>query len=321
MTSHLLDGAHHLELGRGVEVVPLFAQQQAEIPRHVSAGDVHPHDGVRDGESFVDRDHVGHPVARVQNHSGGPARRITAGKTQKHTIRSLGPHLEGGGSSIDRGQLLVQIPGIPRCHQPPSRSYTATVKPASCANNTTPSRIEELCAEFMLTSRRAESVPMALAEETPENPFAAVGVVVGSVYWSAVTYGAVVGHKKGLHVMERADPLFLLMGLPTIPVPADGLAAGDHLSVSRTLCGALVFPTIASLVGRLLFRKMPSNLQRTVLGGIAFVLIKGVMKVYFKQQQCTNQASRHILDYYPETQTEGQSDGAEDEDTEDSGNE
>lgn len=28
----------------------------------------------------------------------------------------------------------------------------------------------------------------------------------------------VVGHKKGLFVMERADPLFLLMGLPTIPV-------------------------------------------------------------------------------------------------------
>lgn len=28
----------------------------------------------------------------------------------------------------------------------------------------------------------------------------------------------VVGHKKGLYVMERADPLFLLMGLPTIPV-------------------------------------------------------------------------------------------------------
>uniref|UniRef100_A0A3B3VL31 E3 ubiquitin-protein ligase MARCHF5 n=1 Tax=Poecilia latipinna TaxID=48699 RepID=A0A3B3VL31_9TELE len=55
------------------------------------------------------------------------------------------------------------------------------------------------------------------------SPFAAVGVVVGTVYWSAVTYGAVtvmqvVGHKKGLFVMERADPLFLLMGLPTIPV-------------------------------------------------------------------------------------------------------
>lgn len=26
------------------------------------------------------------------------------------------------------------------------------------------------------------------------------------------------GHKEGLDVMERADPLFLLIGLPTIPV-------------------------------------------------------------------------------------------------------
>nr|XP_006134611.2 E3 ubiquitin-protein ligase MARCH5-like [Pelodiscus sinensis] len=55
------------------------------------------------------------------------------------------------------------------------------------------------------------------------SPFAMAGIVVGTVYWSAVTYGAVtvmqvVGHKKGLDVMERADPLFLLMGLPTIPV-------------------------------------------------------------------------------------------------------
>ncbi|XP_055518231.1 E3 ubiquitin-protein ligase MARCHF5-like isoform X2 [Leucoraja erinacea] len=55
------------------------------------------------------------------------------------------------------------------------------------------------------------------------SPFAAASIVVGTVYWSAVTYGAVtvmqvVGHKKGLDLMERADPLFLLMGLPTIPV-------------------------------------------------------------------------------------------------------
>ncbi|XP_040013833.1 E3 ubiquitin-protein ligase MARCHF5 [Xiphias gladius] len=194
------------------------------------------------------------------------------------------------------------------------------------------------------------------------SPFAAVGVVVGTVYWSAVTYGAVtvmqvVGHKKGLYAMERADPLFLLLGLPTIPVvlvlgkmirwedyivrlwqrysykctvptgnnrylprvPVEGPSAGDHLSVSRTLCGALVFPSIASLVGRLLFRQVSSNLQRTILGGIAFVLIKGVLKVYFKQQQYIMQANRHILNY-PERNGDGQNEGGE-EDTEDSGNE
>ncbi|XP_028273653.1 E3 ubiquitin-protein ligase MARCHF5 [Parambassis ranga] len=194
------------------------------------------------------------------------------------------------------------------------------------------------------------------------SPFAAVGVVVGTVYWSAVTYGAVtvmqvVGHKKGLYVMERADPLFLLMGLPTIPVvlvlgkmirwedyiirlwqrysykrklppgtsqylprvPVDGLSSGDPPSVSRRLCGALIFPSIASVVGRLLFRRVSSNLQRTILGGIAFVVIKGMLKVYFKQQQYIRQANRLILNY-PDRTRAGQTDGGED-DTEDSGNE
>ncbi|KAM9801231.1 E3 ubiquitin-protein ligase MARCHF5 [Neosynchiropus ocellatus] len=210
------------------------------------------------------------------------------------------------------------------------------------------------------------------------SPFAAVGVVVGTVYWSAVTYGAVtvmqvVGHKKGLHVMEHADPLFLLMALPTIPVmlvlgkmirweeyiirlwqrhtlrrrkgratgcgderlliltqlvgvccvpgshgypprlPLEGPSAGDHLSVSRTLCGALIFPSVASLVGRLLFRHVTSDLQRTILGGVTFVLLKGAMKIYFKQQQCITQADRQILNY-PETVVPGEGG----EDTEDS---
>jgi E3 ubiquitin-protein ligase MARCH5 len=54
-------------------------------------------------------------------------------------------------------------------------------------------------------------------------PFIAGGILVGSVFWTAVTYGAVtimqiLGHKEGLNVMEKADPLIMLIGLPTIPV-------------------------------------------------------------------------------------------------------
>lgn len=55
------------------------------------------------------------------------------------------------------------------------------------------------------------------------------------------------------------------MGRSLPRVPAEGSYGGDHLSVSRTLCGALVFPSIANLVGRLLFRRVTSNLQRTIL--------------------------------------------------------
>nr|XP_057912927.1 E3 ubiquitin-protein ligase MARCHF5 isoform X2 [Doryrhamphus excisus]XP_057912928.1 E3 ubiquitin-protein ligase MARCHF5 isoform X2 [Doryrhamphus excisus]XP_057912929.1 E3 ubiquitin-protein ligase MARCHF5 isoform X2 [Doryrhamphus excisus] len=166
------------------------------------------------------------------------------------------------------------------------------------------------------------------------SPLAAFGMLVGTAYWSAVTYGAVtvmqvVGHKKGLNMMERADPFFLLMGLPTIPVilvlgkmvrwedflvrlwlrysyqrqlgvssHLPPLAApGDHLSVSRTLCGALVLPWISSLLGRLLFRRVTSNLQQSILGGVTFVLLKGSFKVYLKHQQHVLQAKRHVLDY------------------------
>ncbi|KAK0137554.1 E3 ubiquitin-protein ligase MARCH5 [Merluccius polli] len=175
-------------------------------------------------------------------------------------------------------------------------------------------------------------------------PFAAAGIMVGSIYWTAVTYGAVtvmqvVGHKEGLDVMERADPLFLLIGLPTIPVmlilgkmirwedyvlrlwrkysnklqilnsifpglgcpvpriPAEANPLADHVSATRILCGALVFPTIATIVGKLMFSSVNSNLQRTILGGIAFVAIKGAFKVYFKQQQYLRQAHRKILNF------------------------
>nr|XP_020638593.1 E3 ubiquitin-protein ligase MARCH5 isoform X3 [Pogona vitticeps] len=157
-------------------------------------------------------------------------------------------------------------------------------------------------------------------------PFAAAGIMV-------------VGHKEGLDVMERADPLFLLIGLPTIPVmlilgkmirwedyvlrlwrkysnklqilnsifpgigcpvpriPAEANPLADHVSATRILCGALVFPTIATIVGKLMFSSVNSNLQRTILGGIAFVAIKGAFKVYFKQQQYLRQAHRKILNY------------------------
>lgn len=60
------------------------------------------------------------------------------------------------------------------------------------------------------------------------SPFLAAGIMVGSLYWTSVTYGAVtvlqvVGHQDGLDMMEKADPLVLLIGLPAIPV---GLVLG-----------------------------------------------------------------------------------------------
>ncbi|XP_055849999.1 E3 ubiquitin-protein ligase MARCHF5 [Episyrphus balteatus] len=184
------------------------------------------------------------------------------------------------------------------------------------------------------------------------SPFLAAGIFVGSLYWTAVTYGAVtflqiVGHKKGLALMENGDPLVLLIGLPAIPV---GLVLGrmirwedavlrlirnrrtmarkfplmsliipypdeeeepsvqnpatptlsDPVSATRIFCGALLLPTISSIVGRLLFETIENTLHRTLLGGLTFITVKGILKIYLKQQQFTRKKKRKIVDYTDE---------------------
>ena len=151
-------------------------------------------------------------------------------------------------------------------------------------------------------------------------PIAAAGVVVGSLYWSAVTYGAVtvmqvLGHKEGLEVMEKADPLFLFVGLPTIPLalilgkmvrwedhvlrlwrrhvskmsflslflprltgdfatrtPAEPTPLSDPVSLTRLLCGALILPTISTLIGKLCFGFVHSSLHRALLVSIGYIM-------------------------------------------------
>jgi len=123
-----------------------------------------------------------------------------------------------------------------------------------------------------------------------------------------------VGAKEGLALMEQSDPLFLLIGLPTVPVmlvlgrlvrweeallgflnrhvprmplvkqllPSFQIAStgstrqmnaqtgevppfSDPVSATRILCGALIFPSMAVMMGKLFFHPLRSNLQRTIL--------------------------------------------------------
>jgi len=179
-------------------------------------------------------------------------------------------------------------------------------------------------------------------------PVVAGGVCVGSLYWTCVTYGAVTvmqvaGHDKGLSLMETADPLFLLVSLPLVPVglvlakmvrwqepvlhfmrarlpqlpitkyilpafstapEAEGSTSAanlpppsDPVSVTRTFCGALFFPTVATFLGSALFEDVKSPLKRAAMGGFCFVGVKGVLKIYHKQHQYIRQCRRLILDY------------------------
>ncbi|XP_017081764.1 E3 ubiquitin-protein ligase MARCHF5 [Drosophila eugracilis] len=185
------------------------------------------------------------------------------------------------------------------------------------------------------------------------SPFLAAGFFVGSLYWTAVTYGAVtflqiVGYEHGMSIMEAGDPLVLLIGLPAIPV---GLVLGrlirweeallrlirnrgmvvrkfpfvsliypslnqeedqpsssnpatpalsDPVSATRVFCGALLLPTISSIVGRIFFDSVDNTLHRTLLGGLTFITVKGILKIYLKQKQYGRRKKRRIVDYTEE---------------------
>ena len=79
---------------------------------------------------------------------------------------------------------------------------------------------------------------------------------------------------------------------------ADLPPPSDPVSVTRTFCGALFFPTVAVFLGSTLFEESSkSPLRRAAMGGFCFIGVKGVLKIYHKQHQYIRQCQRVILDY------------------------
>jgi len=176
-------------------------------------------------------------------------------------------------------------------------------------------------------------------------PVIAGGVIVSSVYWICVSYGAVtVMQVFGEESIEKFDPVLLLVSLPLVPLgfvmtkmirwqepvlkllraklpgipltryllPAfsalpesEGSASAaslpppsDPVSLTRTFCGALVInPTMAFFLGSTIFEDVKSPLKRAVMGGFCFVGVKGVLKIYLKQNQHVRQSKRVIMAY------------------------
>ena len=70
----------------------------------------------------------------------------------------------------------------------------------------------------------------------------------------------------------------------------------DPISLTRIFCGALFFPTVATFLGASLYKSVPSQFKRTILGGLTFVVVKGLLKIYHKQHQYIRQCQKQIID-------------------------
>lgn len=113
------------------------------------------------------------------------------------------------------------------------------------------------------------------------------------------------------HLQNRQRKNYRLLSL-FLPIPDDDIAQqqednamartniSDTLSTTRVVCGALLLPSVSCFIGKLFFSNVQNNLHRALLGGLSFILVKGIMKIYFKQKQFTRKRHRKIVDYTEE---------------------
>jgi len=235
--------------------------------------------------------------------------------------------------------------------------------PVLCSQCNAPYRVVLPSANFAI--RYLEKLDWLIGRLCP--PLTA-GAVLLSSYWSAVSYGYVTvlqiaGMRRGSELVERTDPLVLMIALPSIPfvligfqlipyeervllivdrllrprrlngqspilgrIPAERAAvqlpeeppaapivpdaggaqpAAGHVAVqhrvvnsaTRTFIGALSLPTVAMLMGKALtwpIVDMPTW-KRSLMGGMTFLLMKCMVKVYFRYKQLIRRRSRRIL--------------------------
>ncbi|EDV45726.1 E3 ubiquitin-protein ligase MARCH5 [Drosophila erecta] len=70
--------------------------------------------------------------------------------------------------------------------------------------------------------------------------------------------------------------------------------------ISRLICGAFFLPTAATAVGNVFFRNIEDPLHRTIIGGMAYIGIKGLLKIYLKQKLYVRRRGRRIVNYTDE---------------------
>jgi len=131
-------------------------------------------------------------------------------------------------------------------------------------------------------------------------PLVPLGLVLGKmVKWQEPVLHFLRAHLPRLQITKYILPAFASTPQSEGSSSAASLPpSSDPVSVTRTFCGALFFPTVATFLGSTLFEEVQSPLKRAAMGGFCFVGAKGVLKIYHKQNQYIRQCKRQILDYH-----------------------
>lgn len=70
-----------------------------------------------------------------------------------------------------------------------------------------------------------------------------------------------------------------------------------EIKFTREFCGAMAFPTIAAVLGKFVYGNIEGNFRRSFLGGMTFVLVKGILKIYLQQRVYTLSSQRRVAEF------------------------
>lgn len=70
----------------------------------------------------------------------------------------------------------------------------------------------------------------------------------------------------------------------------------NQTSGARVLCSALFMPTVSAIIGKA-FKSVESNLLKTVLGGLSFIVVKGTLRIILQYSEFIRKRHKRILDY------------------------
>ncbi|XP_016951666.1 E3 ubiquitin-protein ligase MARCHF5 [Drosophila biarmipes] len=141
-------------------------------------------------------------------------------------------------------------------------------------------------------------------------PFIPVGLVLSRlVRWE----DAILKAMRSRYNFLRKLPLLHWAGEPesgdlgalsessnSLPPLQNAPALTDPLYISRLFCGAVFLPTLATAVGNLFFRSLEDPLQRTIYGGMTYIGVKGLLKIYLRQKLYIRRRKRRIANYTDE---------------------
>lgn len=72
----------------------------------------------------------------------------------------------------------------------------------------------------------------------------------------------------------------------------------DALSNTRLVCGALLLPTVSTIVGEIFFSFLSGpQWRKSVFGGLSFILVKGALRIYLKKSLYIRNSLRAVKNY------------------------